>query len=84
MIYTLTAVLYFHEHLPLQILFGLPIIQYSWKLFPRHCGTTARKHFFYEHVGALWYCLNINNENLRFTTSFKRLIKGSDLSPFVY
>jgi len=35
-------------------------------------------------VLAPWNCLNINSENLRSITSFKRLIKGSDLSVFLH
>jgi len=57
---------------------------HSWKLFPKHCHTNVRKHFFCERVIAPWNCLNINSENLRSITSFKRLIKGSDLSAFVH
>ena len=56
----------------------------SWKLFPKHCRTNVRKHFLCERVIAPWNCLNINSENLRSITSFKRLMKGSDLSAFVH
>jgi len=57
---------------------------HSWKLFPRYCRTTARKHFFCERVIAPWNYLSVSNESLDSITSFKRLIKGSNLSPFVY
>jgi len=56
---------------------------HSWKLFPRHYRTTARKHFFCERVIAPWNYLSVNNKSLGSITSFKRLIKGSNLSPFV-
>ena len=58
---------------------------HSWKLFPKHCRTKVRKHFFFcERAIAPWNCLNINSENLRSITSFNRLIKGSDLSAFLH
>jgi len=57
---------------------------HSRKLFTRHCRTTARKHFFCERVIAPWNYLSVNNESLGSITSFKRLIKGSNLSQFVY
>jgi len=42
--------------------------------------------FFCERVIAPWNCLHckINSENLRSIISFKRIIKGSDLSSFLY
>jgi len=57
---------------------------HSWKMFPRHCRTTACKHFFCERVVAPWNYLSVNNESLGSITSFKRLIKESNLSQFVY
>ena len=58
---------------------------HSWKLFPRHCRTLSCVNiFFCEHVIASWNCIDINSENLRSTISFKRFIKESVFSQFLY
>jgi len=54
-------------------------------LFPRHCRATVRKHSFLwacHSSIAPWNCVSVNNESFGSITSFKRLITGSDLSPF--
>ena len=57
---------------------------HQWKLYPTHCHTNVRKHFFRERVIAAWNSLKITPDTVQSIATFKSLVNRSDLSGFLH
>jgi len=57
---------------------------HQWKLYPNFHRTNLRKNFFCERVISPWNSLDITNDDVRSVAAFKRLVKRSNLSDFMY
>jgi len=57
---------------------------HQWKLYPTHCYTNVRKHFFCERVIAPWNSLKIMPDTVQSIATFKSLVNSSDLSQILH